>query len=422
MNILYIHTHDMGRYNQLYGFAARTPAFKSVADDGILFRNAHCAQPTCSPSRAALLTGEWPHCNGMTGLVHRGFSLNDPSKHLAAWLRQHGYNTALFGFQHEAANGAALGYNLVNKLEGEAQDGEWDAFVAGNAANFIKKYEGDEPFFLTVGFQSPHRPFVRPLEDINPNYVQPPACIPDTAETRLDYAKYLADLEYADSCAGLVLDALKESGRDKDTLILLTTDHGIAFPFMKCNLYDTGTGVTLAVKIPGYEGGRASDALVSQIDVFPTLCELLEVPKPDWLQGKSLLPIINGQAEQINDEIYTQITFHVVPEAMRSVRTQRYKYIRRFNGPFTTVLPNIDNGLTKTYLLENGFAEKALPQEELYDLIFDPAERDNLAACQNHKQILESLRKNLENWMRETGDLLLEGEYPAPVGANLSPV
>jgi len=411
----------MGRYNQLYGFAARTPAFKSVAEDGILFRNAHCAQPTCSPSRATLLTGQWPHCNGMTGLVHRGFSLDDPSRHLATWLREHGYNTALFGFQHEAADPTTLGYKMANKLEGEAAEGEWDAFIAKNAANFINKYEGDEPFFLTIGFQAPHRVFFRPLGDIDPNYVQSPACLPDTAETRLDYAKYLADLEYADSCAAVVLDALKESGRYKDTLILLTTDHGIAFPFMKCNLYDTGTGVTLAMKIPGYEGGRASDALVSQIDVFPTLCEILGIPKPDWLQGKSLLPILDGQAEQVNEEIYTQVTFHVVPEAVRSVRTQRYKYIRRFGGPTTTVLPNIDNGLTKTYMLENGFAEKPLPREELYDLIFDPAERDNLVADVNHAQVLDVLRNNLESWMRKTGDLLLAGDYPAPIGAKLDP-
>ena len=422
MNLLYLHTHDMGRYNQLYGFAARTPAFQSVADRGMLFRNAHCAQPTCSPSRAALLTGRWPQCNGVTGLTHRGSRLDDPSQHLSAWLKSHGYSTALYGIQHEASDPNDLGYDLHSTYEGEAEEGMRDMFVAQNAANFIRRYRDDRPFFLSVGFFAPHRVYSRPLGDINPNYVQPPICIPDTEETRLDYAKYLADVEYADSCAAEVLNALKETGHDKNTLILLTTDHGIAFPFMKCNLYDTGTGVTLALQIPGYEGGKASDALVSHIDVFPTLCEALDVPKPDWLQGKSLMPIIREEEKQVNDAIYTQITFHAAPEAVRSVRTQRYKYIRRYSDYPTQILPNVDNGLTKTYLLEHGFSDRPLPREELYDLVFDPAERNNLVNNESHKDILAALLENLSEWMHETGDALLYGDYPVPEGARLDPV
>jgi len=101
MNILYIHTHDMGRYNQIYGHATRTPNFFSAAKDSSVFRNAHCAGPTCSPSRAALLTGQSPHAAGILGLAHRGFEIARPEEHLSHFLKNNGYETFLFGAHHE---------------------------------------------------------------------------------------------------------------------------------------------------------------------------------------------------------------------------------------------------------------------------------------------------------------------------------
>ena len=422
MNLLYLHTHDMGRYNQLYGFASRTPAFQSIANDGMLFRNAHCAQPTCSPSRAALLTGRYPHSNGMTGLAHRGSTLDDNTQHLSVFLRDRGYTTALFGIQHEAANPEDLGYSTINIGKSADSRGGRDAIAAEAAVDYINNYQDKAPFFMAVGFHAPHRPFIHDLGDINPNYVQPPSCVPDTSETRLDYAKYLADLEYADACAAKVIRALKANGLYDNTLILLTCDHGIAFPYMKCNLYDTGTGVTLALKIPGYAGGKATDALVSQIDVFPTLCELLDIEKPGWLQGKSLLPILKEEAQQVNDAIFTEITFHASPEAMRAVRTQRYKYIKRYSDFMTPILPNVDNGGTKEFMIAHGFREMVQAREALYDLYLDPTERNNLVSEPECEDLLTAMRRRLTAWMQETDDALLKGDYPPPTGAKHNPL
>ena len=100
-NILYIHTHDTGRFTSVYGKNVPTPHVKAFAEDALAFRSAFCASPTCSPSRGALLTGRYPHENGLIGLAHRGFSITDKSWHLASFLRENGFETVLCGVQHE---------------------------------------------------------------------------------------------------------------------------------------------------------------------------------------------------------------------------------------------------------------------------------------------------------------------------------
>ena len=125
-NILYIHSHDTGRYIQPFGHAMPTPNFQRLAEQGVLFRQAFCANPTCSPSRAALLTGQWPHSCGMLGLAHRGFRLNDYSHHLVQTLKKAGYTTALSGFQHvgrpPAADPSEIGYDEIFDTAKNQQD------------------------------------------------------------------------------------------------------------------------------------------------------------------------------------------------------------------------------------------------------------------------------------------------------------
>src|SRR5690606_25386251 len=99
-NIVYFHSHDTGRYIRPYGHALDTPNYQRLAEEGLLFRQAYPSAPTCSPSRAGLLTGQTPHAAGMLGLAHRGFRLNDPTRHLATTLRDAGYSTTLAGVQH----------------------------------------------------------------------------------------------------------------------------------------------------------------------------------------------------------------------------------------------------------------------------------------------------------------------------------
>jgi N-sulfoglucosamine sulfohydrolase len=162
------------------------------------------------------------------------------------------------------------------------------------------------------------------------------------------------------------------------------------------------------------------DALVSHIDLFPTLCELLDIAAPPWLQGKSMMPLIRGEQAEINDEIFAEVTYHAAYEPQRAVRTGRHKYIRRFGNRTRPVLPNCDDSLSKEVWLAHGWGERTVAQEQLYDLIFDPNETNNLAADPAYHAALEEMRGRLQRWMQATDDPLLEGVPPAPPDAQLN--
>jgi N-sulfoglucosamine sulfohydrolase len=153
-NILYLHSHDTGRYIQPFGHEIPTPNLQKLTDQGILFRQAFDAAPTCSPSRASLLTGECPHNNGMLGLAHRGFSLYDYNKHILHTLRPAGYRSTLIGVQHIAKDPSVIGYDEIIKTQGAHA-----AVVAPAAVKFLQSAP-KQPFFLAVGFQETHRVYL----------------------------------------------------------------------------------------------------------------------------------------------------------------------------------------------------------------------------------------------------------------------
>ncbi len=414
-NVLYLHVHDAGRYVQPYGHAIPTPNIQNLAQQGVLFRQAFCANPTCSASRATLLTGLWPHCSGMTGLAHRGWRLNDYSRHLAHTLNEAGYYTALCGTQHVANRETKeqLPYREIVEIPGG-----WNPETIGNAARAFLGREHDRPFFLSVGMNVTHRVYPEPGWQEDERYCMPPLPIPDTPRTRHDMACYKAAARKWDDGVGIVLEALDKAGLAENTLVICTTDHGIAFPYMKCNLNQHGCGVMLILRGPGgFEGGTVCDGLVSHIDIFPTLCDLLGIDRPDWLQGESVLPLIRGEAEEIHDHIFTEVTYHAAYEPMRSVRTKRYCYVRRFDERTSPVLPNCDASLSKDVWMEAGWKDLAPPQEALYDLTFDPVEVNNVAAEPHYAEVLKDMRSRLDAYMKNTDDPLLDGPVPMPEGA-----
>ena len=416
-NIIYIHSHDSGRHLSPYGHDVPTPHLKQLASEGILFRRAFSAAPTCSPSRAALLTGQYAHQNGMLGLAHRGFALNDYRKHLLYTLGDAGYHSVLAGLQHIAAKPETIGFDEILHPKTPAA-----ANVAPKAVEFLNS-RPNKPFFMDVGFFETHREYPEPTPEDDPRFTQPPQPIPDTPQTRRDIAAFRASARNLDKAVGEILQALDRNGLAENTLVISTTDHGLAFPLMKCNLTDFGFGVSLIMRGPGvFRGGKVCDAMVSHVDIYPTITDLLGLKRPAWLEGKSLMPVLRGEVKEVNEEVFAEVTYHASYEPKRAVRTQRYKYIRRYGDRTIPVLPNCDDSPSKSLWMEYGWKQKFQPQEQLYDLIFDPCENNNLAGDPKSATVLHEMRGRLDAWMKRTDDPLLKGPVKAPKGAKVNPV
>jgi arylsulfatase A-like enzyme len=193
------------------------------------------------------------------------------------------------------------------------------------------------------------------------------------------------------------------------------------FPGAKATLYDRGLGVMLILRGPApFNGGRVIDAMVSHIDVYPTICEFIGIEPPPFLQGVSLLPLARGVVTSVREEVFAGSTWHAAYEPQRCVRTTRFKYIRRWGDRRTPVLPNTDDGPSKELLLRYGWHEREIPAEQLYDLVFDPNEAHNLAPDPAYSDVLADLRRRLETWMRETDDPLLAGHVDPPQGVDIN--
>lgn len=423
MNIIYIHTHDSGRILGPYGYAIHTPNLNKFAEDALLFRQAYCVSPTCSPSRAGLLTGTYPHQNGMLGLAQRGFQL-DYDKHIVRYLNQHQYHSVLCGIQHESGwyldygqGMTSLGYQediTCGSSQFRQEDlGSWDMLNAQNVCAYLHDYDQKKPLFLSYGLYSTHRRYPNKIdESIHTSSIMPPYPIPDTPQTREDHAHYMTSAMQADACIGLVLDALKETGMYDDSIIIFTTDHGLANPFSKCTLFDSGIAVSYIMRTPRMKHkGEAVDELISHIDVFPTLCDILSFEQPAWLEGKSFASYFKADIEAIRNEIYAEVNFHTSYEPIRCIRTKRYKYIRYYDQNYLKInASNMDESLTKDYFIRHDLSNQHKYEEALYDMIYDMGERHNLIDEEAYQDVGERLSTQLQQHMINTCDPLCVGE------------
>jgi arylsulfatase A-like enzyme len=448
-NVVYVHTDDTGRRVGPYGHAVDTPALNALADDGVCFRDCHTAGPTCSPSRAAQFTGLAPHTAGVLGLAHRGFPLED-ERHLARHLSEQGFESVLAGQQHEIhasdtdaePPGRALGYDRV--LEGDPasvrdlpidhDDTRTDLANATAAAEYVRS-DPAEPFFLSLGLYTTHQPMPLEQDEIDPDRVSVPTPLPDHPAVRREIAAFDLLVEYVDECVERVVTALQDTGQYEDTIVVFSTDHGPPFPQMKCHLYEGGTGIALLARFPDSVAaarGRTTDALVSNVDLSPTLCDAVDVPVQDGVHGASLLPLVRGETESVREAAFSEVTFHGRYEPKRCVRTDRYTYVRRYDadegepewdrdaGPIPRV-DNTDSGPSEQVLREAGLFQRPIAREALYDRTVDPAERDNLARDPAFADVRADLAERLETWMVETGDPLVEGPVAEPADAEIEP-
>lgn len=421
-NVIYIHTHDSGIYFQPYGISIDTPNLDAFAKDAICFDQAYCCSPTCSPSRASLLTGRYPHTNGMLGLGNRGFQIHDYGTHLVQRLNHEGYHTVLCGVQHEygrykdhQGGAAIIGYqeNITTNCQGY-QDKDLVQWDEHNTSALCEWLDGNktEPFFISMGFFSTHReyPDIQMQEEALRD-IKLPAFLEDTMEVRKDFAGHMQSAKLFDQNFGRIIAKLKETGHYDDTLIIFTTDHGVPYPFAKCTLYDSGIHVALIMRDPeALLKGIHYPGLISHIDVAPTICDLIGISKDEGYQGKSFAKVFDDSKCQTDEAIFAEINFHTSYEPARCVRTKDYKLICYYDDYAQINKSNIDNSPTKQYYMEQGMLDQKKPNVALYDLQKDPLEKHNVVDEPAYQEIYQMMKQKLNTWQLAYQDM----ELPLP--------
>ena len=435
-NVLLIVADDHGYDLSCEGGAVHTPALDKLAGEGVLFTDAYSSVSSCSSSRSTLYTGLYSHTNGMYGLAHdvHNFSLLDDVKTLPWMLKQHGYATALVGKLHVKPE-AALAYDAWLLPE---QAGNRDVAAMGHAAGQWMRAQRGKPFFLTVGYSDPHRagdpsqfgntrdwPEV-PRRRYRPGDVQIPSHLPDLPGVREDLAQYYEAVSRMDSGVDILLRELAASSHADDTLVIYLSDNGRPFPGAKDNLYYEGIRLPLIVRSPGMHGGGRSRAMVSWIDVTPTILDWANVAPPQGykylpLPGRSLLPILGQPNPDGWGEVFATHSFHEIDQyyPMRSLRTRRYSYFLNLQPSLRVPIAS-DVALSpswKAMMSTPGakLGKRTLdafehrPAEELYDLTADPAEVVNLAGDPAHASVLADVRAQLSRWRTATHDPWMPG-------------
>ncbi|MBI5688173.1 MAG: sulfatase [Verrucomicrobia bacterium] len=429
-NIVIFHCHDMGQHIGCYGIkTVRTPNLDRLAQEGVRFARSFCTQPGCSSSRASLFTGRYPHNNGVMGLTHAnfGWDLRPEEKHLAQFLKEAGYATVAIGNVHETRSGPArCGYEkFINK--GKAVEAT-DAAVA----ELKRLAAGNQPFYLYAGLIEPHRlpypkdggpmsgltgfpgPHLKPDDLLG---VQIPGYLSDTPGTREELAGLQGAIKHVDEQFGRWTQALRELGLEKNTLLIATTDHGIAMPRAKCSVYEPGLQVILLLRHAGragWHGGAVRNEMVSNIDVLPSILDLIGIPVPANVQGRSFSPLLDGHAYKPNTAIFGELTYHGYYDPQRSIRTETHKLIANFStAPAFQDPSQMWRPKSDTVVPEN--PATAFHQHlELYDLTADPWEQVNLASKPACASIRDELARRLLQHMKETDDPLLRGAVTSP--------
>ena len=412
-NILLMICHDLGQHIGCYGVeTVQTPNLDRLASEGFRFKNSFCTAPQCSPSRAGLMCGRYPHATGVLGLVHGGFAweLHDSERHIASLLAETGYRTHMFGIQHVTSHPERLGFHHMSP-------GASARKTASDAVSFIENWNPEDgPFYAHVGFFEPHRPFDHDgAEPDSSAGVFVPPYLPQNQAARSELAQIQGAIHHVDEQIGRIIHALDSTGLSENTITIFTADHGIAFPRSKCSLYDPGIEVALLMRWPagGVSGGRVLNQMISNIDVLPTILEAADLPVPSNLHGRSFLPLLRSESHEPRASVFAEKTYHTYYDPMRAVRTQHHKLIWNFDYvPQIEYPSDIIIGATAHSLLWEFPGYR--PPVELYDLDEDPWEMNDLAKSEEHAEVRNDLARQLLQWMRDTRDPLLDGPVPSP--------
>lgn len=420
-NILLMIADDLGLTAGCYGDpSAHTPNIDRLAAQGTCFTHAFTSTASCSGSRSVIFTGLHTHQSGQYGLNHdrHHFQTFDDVATAPALMNAAGYATGIVGKVHVGPDAT---YPWTTRDESGSRDVEW---VAARAEAVMAE-AGDKPFFLTVGFIDPHRDASRagfgdpagPDPVFEPSEISVPPWLADLPEVRAELAAYHHAVARMDRGVGLVLDALQRQGAAEETLVIFVSDNGAPFVHSKTTLFDAGIHLPMIVRAPGYAPGISNPNLVSFVDILPTLLDWSGAGMPmdgRSREGRSLLPILQDTKRRAGwGRVFGSHTFHEITNywPTRVLRTERYKYHRNvaWQLPFP-VSTDIYGSLSFEAMRREKAGARALtslidrPAEELFDIESDPLELNNLAELAEFGDLVKSLRSELEDWQKLTGD------------------
>ena len=428
-NVVVIVADDLGMQVGCYGDkVAKTPNIDKLAAAGTRFANGFASVSSCSPSRATMLTGLPTHQCGQYGLAHGTHHQQTFAnvKSLPGLLSAAGYHTGVVAKLHVLPQ-------TVYPFDREIADpGRNPVTVTAKAEKFLDS-AGDKPFFLWVGFTDPHRaakgfaneakyPKGVPVEPFDPKTVPVPAHLPDQPEVRQEMAEFYQSVARLDYGVGLLLKLLEDRKLTDSTLVAFLSDNGIPFPGAKTTLYDAGVHLPLVVKKPGQKPGTVSDAMVSWIDLAPTVLDWCGVKPAPSMRGRSVLPILEDVSPKGWDIVYGSHQMHEVTMyyPMRMVRNRTHKLIvnlaPKLEFPHASDLwdsPTMQGLLQRKDAMLGVRPMAAFlnrPPVELYDVTADPHEVKNLLADAKGKddpatqRAYESLTASLAEWQKATND------------------
>jgi N-sulfoglucosamine sulfohydrolase len=422
----------------------KTPNFDRIAINGTNFTNAYNNAPACAPSRASMLSGKnfWEL---EEGAIHFSF-IPKKFKLITDWLSENGYAVGYTG--KGWAPGKWKGYRDADPSGISIQNILYDSVPKGinrnhYAENFKKFYKekGEGPFYFLLGTTEPHRDLAKDmgkLSGMDINQVKVPGFLPDHKDVRSDLLDYYYEIQWFDKQVGEVLDFLEENGALENTLVIITSDNGMAFPRAKSNLYDYGSRLPLAIMWPGVvKAGMEKTDFVSLKDLAPTILKAAQIKIPSEMTGNNLMPLLadkqSGRSDKNRNFVVMGKELHAWchPEGeinpVRAIRTDEYLYIHNLKPHLWPaghpdpqfawdLMPfgDVDGGPSKNFIIGNRnethvkkFYELAFqkrPSEELYHIHTDPFQLENLAYKPGFQDIKNELSAKMQSYLIKTGD------------------
>jgi len=410
---------DLGCYG---GQDSYTPAIDQLAKEGMKFERCYQAAPMCSPTRHNLYTGIYPV---KTGAYPNHAYAREGTKSVAHYLTPLGYRVGLSGKMHIATEEEFPFEKVGQNPDIDNNFPDIEAFISDNT-------DKNSPFALFICSQEPHTPWNKgDTAQFDANTLSLPPYFVDTEETRTTFLKYLAEINHLDGQVKKVIDLLKKNKIYDNTVVVFASEQGNSFPFAKWTCYEIGVSSGLIIRYPGMiKAGTTSDAMVEYNDILPTFIDMAGGSVPEWLDGKSLLPVLKGRRKKIKKYAFSlQTTRGIIKGSdhygIRSVVNKRYRYIWNLSpeAEFLNLINNSDRAPyyrswkeaaktdEKAATLVNRY--KIRPEEELYDVINDPDCLFNLADNPDYTKQKSLLRKKLLAWMEECGDKGQETEMEA---------